>query len=359
VTCLREEDDVESLIRQWDGESVLIRFDQPTGAWIIVAIHSTHLGPATGGTRMKSYPNLKEALRDALNLAAGMTYKFAAADFRRGGAKAVIALPPDFNQEERSGLLRRYGAFIHQLGGLYETGPDLGTSPADMDIIAETGAPYVFCRTPEKGGAGDSGPATALGVFSGMQAVCEQLFGDASLAGRRVLVQGAGSVGVQLIDLLKKAGAEVLFSDVDQDTIRHFRDTLKLPFIPAEDVYDIPCDIFAPCALGGILNQDTIPRLKCLAVAGGANNQLAEPNDAQKLSQKGILYAPDYVINFGGAIAITGIESMGWSLSEAEGHVRSVKQTLKRIFRISAAENISTDTAARRIAESRLTRADS
>jgi leucine dehydrogenase len=350
---------MEALIRHWDGESVLIRFDRPTRAWIMIAIHSTRLGPATGGTRMKSYPNLKEALRDALNLALGMTYKFAVADFPRGGAKAVIDLPPDFDPQARAGLLRRYGALVHQLGGLYQTGPDLGTSPADMDIIAETGAPYVFCRTPEKGGAGDSGPPTAIGVISGMQAVCEQLFGDASLAGRRVLVQGAGSVGRTLIDLLREADAELLFSDVDQDTIRHFRDELKLPFVAAEDVYDTACDIFAPCALGGILNQDTIPRLQCLAVAGAANNQLVEPSDADKLSQKGILYAPDYVINFGGAIAITGIESMGWSPTEAEAHVRSVKQTLKHIFQTAAAEKISTDAAARRIAESRLTGAES
>lgn len=350
---------MDDLIRQWDGESVFIRFDRVTSAWIMIAIHSSRLGPATGGTRMKSYLNFKEALQDALNLAKGMTYKFAVADFPRGGAKAVIDLPPDFDQRARAGLLRRYGTFIQQLGGLYETGPDLGTSPADMDIIAETGAPYVFCRTPQKGGAGDSGPATALGVFSGMQAVCQQIFGDASLTGRRVLVQGAGSVGRILIDLLREVNAEVLFSDINQDTIRHYRDILKLPFVPAEYVYDTACDIFAPCALGGILNRDTIPRLQCLAVAGAANNQLAESSDADQLSQKGILYAPDYVVNFGGAIAITGIESMGWSLAEAEEHVKSVKQTLQHIFQTAAAEKISTDTAARRIAESRLMRAES
>lgn len=345
---------MESLLRQWDGESTIIRFDRTTGAWIIIAIHSTRLGPATGGTRMKHYPDLQSALNDALRLAASMTYKFAVANFPRGGGKAVIALPRDFDPSARPDLLRRYGVLIRQLGGLYETGVDVGTSPADMDIIAETGAPHVFCRTPAKGGAGDSGQATALGVFSGMQAVCEYLFGDESLAGRRVVVQGAGSVGGPLIGLLREAGAEVLFSDLDQAAIRHFRDELRLQFVPAETVYDTPCDIFTPCAIGGILNRNSIPRLKCLAVAGAANNQLAEPADAERLRERHILYAPDYVVNIGGAMAITGIEAMGWSRVEAGERVRSVRQTLRHIFEVAAAEGITTEAMARRIAESRL-----
>jgi leucine dehydrogenase len=345
---------VESLLRQWDGESVIIRFDRPTRAWLIIAVHSTRLGPATGGTRMKPYPDLRSALDDALKLATSMTYKFAVADFPRGGGKAVIALPHDFNPRARHDLLLRYGTLIRQLGGLFQTGVDVGTTPSDMDVVAETGAPYVACRTPEKGGAGGSGQATALGVFSGMQAACEYLFDDESLSGRRVLVQGVGSVGGPLIDLLREAGAEVLFSDVDQATIKHFRDELGLEFVPAETVYDAPCDIFSPCALGGILNPKTIPRLQCLAVAGAANNQLVEPDDAERLRERNILYAPDYVINFGGAIAITGIEDMGWSRVEAEEKVKSVRKTLRRIFEAAASEGITTETAARRIAEFRL-----
>jgi leucine dehydrogenase len=199
---------VDSLLREWDGESAIIRFDRNTGAWIIIAIHSARLGPATGGTRMKPYPDLQAALRDVLRLAAGMTYKFALADLARGGGKAVNALPTELDPHARPDLLPRYGA------------------------------PYVFCRTPAKGGAGGSGQAAALVVFSGMQAVCEYLFGDESLAGRRVLVQGAGSVGGRLIDLLREAGAAVLFSDVDQATIRHFRDELGLHFVPADEVYN-------------------------------------------------------------------------------------------------------------------------
>jgi leucine dehydrogenase len=345
---------VESLLRQWDGESVIIRFDRSTRAWLIIAVHSTRLGPATGGTRMKTYPDLRAALDDALKLAASMTYKFAVANFPRGGGKAVIALPHEFDTRARNDLLRRYGTLIQQLGGLFQTGVDVGTSPSDMDVVAETGTPYVACRTPEKGGAGGSGQATALGVFSGMQAVCEYLFKDNSLSGKRVLVQGAGSVGWALIDLLRGAGVEVLFSDVDQTTIEYFRDEIGLQFIAAETVYDAPCDIFSPCALGGILNHRTIPRLQCLAVAGAANNQLAEPDDADRLRKRNILYAPDYVINFGGAVAITGIEEMGWSRVEAEEKVKSVRGTLRRIFEVAKAEGITTEEAARRIAESRL-----
>jgi len=345
---------VEALLRRWDGEDVIIRYDRPSGAWIIIAIHSTSLGPATGGTRMKSYPSSHAAMYDALNLAGSMTLKFAVAGFPRGGGKCVIAVRPDFDPALKPDLLRRYGKLIRQLGGLYQTGPDVGTSPADMDIIAETGSPHVFCRTPENGGAGDSGPSTALGVFSGMQAVCEQLFGDPSLSGRRVLVQGAGSVGAPLIDLLRRENAEVLFSDVDPATINHFRIDLGLTFVPAENVSETPCDIYAPCALGGVLNRRTVSRLKCRAVAGGANNQLAEPTVAEDLRDRKILYAPDYAINIGGAMAITGLESMGWSRPEADEHVRSVRITLRRIFELAAAEDISTDEAARKIAQDRM-----
>jgi len=302
---------MESLLREWDGETVIVRHDRPTGAWIFIAIHSTRLGPATGGTRMKHYPSLEEALGDTLRLAAGMTYKFAVPDISRGGGKAVISIPSNLDLQSRSDLLRRYGRLVHQLGGLFYTGPDVGTTPSDMDIIAETGAPYVFCRTPAAGGAGSPGPFTALGVFAGIQAACEHLFGETSLRGRRVLVQGAGDVGGNLIRYLCLAGAEVVFSEVDEGLIRRFRDELGLQFVPAEAVYTTECNIFAPCALGGVLNANTIPQLKCRAVGGGANNQLSGLKDAENLRARGILYAPDYVINVGGAMAILGLETLG------------------------------------------------
>lgn len=346
---------MELSLREWDGEKVIIQHDKPTGAWIIIAIHSTCLGPAVGGTRMKLYPDFQASLSDALRLASGMTYKFAVPGLPYGGGKAVIAIPDDLDQESRMSLLRRHGVLIHQLGGLFLTGPDIGISSEDMDIIGETGSPYVFSRTPAVGGAGSPGPFTALGVFTGIQVTCENIFGESSLANRRVLVQGAGSVGGGLLELLLKAGAEAMFSDIADDAIVHFRDELGLEFIPIEDLYQAECDIFAPCALGGILNADTIPRLKCKAVAGGANNQLAESADAERLRERGILYAPDFVINVGGAMAIMGIETQGRSHDKAENEViETVQRSLRDVFDLAASEGITTDAAAHRIAEGRL-----
>lgn len=346
---------IESLVREWDGETVIVRYDRPTGAWIFIAVHSTRLGPAAGGTRMKSYPDVPAALKDVLRLAAGMSYKFATPGMPFGGAKAVIAVPPDLDPHSRPDLLRRFGSLVHQLGGLFYTGPDVGTSSEDMDIIAETGAPYIFARTPAAGGAGSPGPFTALGVFTGIQAACEHLFGEASLKGRRVLVQGTGSVGGALIEHLCAAGAEVIFSEVDEGAARRFRDELGLTFVPPEEVYSTKCDIFAPCALGGILNDNTIPQLKCRAVAGGANNQFAGPEDAEKLRKRGILIAPDYVINVGGAMAVIGMETQGWTQEKAENEVvESVRRALRQIFETAAKEHTTTDAAACRIAEERL-----
>ncbi|MCI0394389.1 MAG: leucine dehydrogenase [Chloroflexi bacterium] len=347
--------DVKSLLSEWDGETVIIRHDKPTGAWIIIAIHSTRLGPSGGGTRMKSYPTFQAALQDALRLSAGMTYKFAVPGLPRGGGKAVIAIPPNFDPQSRPALLRRYGALVRQLGGLFYTAADVGTSSTDMDIIAETGAPYIFGRTPAAGGMGNSGPITALGVFAGIQVVCERLFGNSALQGRRVLVQGTGQVGGELIKHLRAAGAGVLFNDVAETAIRHFRDELGLKFIPAEAIYETECDIFSPCALGGVLNKTSIPQLRCRAVAGGANNQLDVPEDAERLQARGILYAPDYVINAGGAIGVLGVETMGWSYAQAEQEVtESVQRALRDIFDTAAAEGITTDAAAQRIAQARL-----
>lgn len=346
---------MESLLQSWDGESLVVRYDRPSGAWIGIAIHSTRLGPATGGTRMKSYPDLRSALKDALGLAANMTLKFALTGLSIGGGKAVIAVPPALAPAERTELLHRYGALLYQLGGLFRTGPDLGTSSADMDLIAETGAPYVFGRTTAAGGAGDSAPATALGVYTGMQLICERLFGNSALAGRRVLVQGAGHIGARLLEQLLDAGAEVLFSDVSELAVQGVRVRFGLQFIPPEQVYDTPCDIFAPCALGGVLSRETIPRLKCQAVAGAANNQLATPEDAELLRGRGILYAPDFVLNLGGALAITGMESMGWSAEQARDRViGAIRQTLGQALSRAEDEGLSTDAAARCIAQERL-----
>ncbi len=348
---------VDALLEGWDGEAVVLRYDRPTGARMLIAIHSSRLGPASGGTRMKPYADLALALADVLELSRAMTYKYAAANFPQGGAKAVIALPEDFDPRQRRELLRRYGMLIRELGGLYATGPDVGTSSADMDVVGETGAPYVHARTPAAGGTGDSSAPTALGVFCAMQATIECLDGEASLRGKRVLVQGAGGVGGALIARLSAAGATVLFSDLSEPVIRRWRGEAGLEFVPPEQVFDVPCDVFSPCALGGILTRDTIPRLRCRAVVGGANLQLAEPQDAALLEARGILYAPDFVVNVGGAMAVTGMESLGWTRAQAEAHVSRVGSTLRQVYAIARAEGITTCAAAQRIALRNLERA--
>jgi glutamate dehydrogenase/leucine dehydrogenase len=341
---------------RWDGEALLERFDAETGATILIALHSSRLGPSSGGTRMKAYPDLDAARRDAQRLSEGMTYKWAAAGFPRGGGKAVLAVPGDLEMVRRDGLLRRYGSFIRELSGRFWTGADVGTSPRDMDVIAETGAPYVFSRTPEHGGAGDSAGWTALGVEAGLRTTCARVFGEPSLAGRRILVQGAGSVGGALIERLLAARAEVAFSDVTPAAVRHWRDDRGVRYVPSETVLAEVCDVLAPCALGGVLDAASIPKLKCRAVAGAANNQLGEPEDGARLAERGILYAPDYVINAGGAIGITGQESLGWSEVRARREVLRIGDTLARVYDLAQTLGTTTEAAARRIAEEALAR---
>ena len=262
----------------WTGEDLVERADEETGARIFVALHSSRLGPPTGGTRMKTYPDDASARRDAMRLSEAMTYKWAAAGFPRGGGKAVIAVAPGLRASARAGLLRRYGALLAELGGRFCTGGDVGTSSSDMDVIAETGAPYVFSRTPERGGAGGSGSWTALGVFAAIEAVCERLFGDPSPRGRRAVVQGAGSVGAPLIERLAAAGARVAVADPDVDAgpppARAARDRGH----PGGGVpVRSPATSWRRARSGGILDAETIPRLRVRAIVGAANDQLAGP----------------------------------------------------------------------------------
>jgi leucine dehydrogenase len=345
---------LESLLAGWNGDDVIVRFDRPTRSWIVIAIHSSPAGIAAGGTRMKPYPGLLAAVDDALRLSEAMTAKFALADFGWGGGKAVIAAPAQLPLPARLDLLHRYGELIGQLGGLFRTGPDVGTSPSDMDVIAETAGPYVFGRTPEMGGSGDSGPPTALGVFHSIRMVAIRLFGSDSLKGKVVLVQGLGHVGRPLAASLTEAGARVLVSDVDEVTVRQVQQHIGVEAVPPESVYDTWCDIFSPCALGGILNGRAIPRLRCQGIAGAANNQLETSSDAALLRDRGILYAPDFVVNVGGTIALVGIEGKGWSLDQAEQHItETVIRTLSEVFDRAEAEGITTVEAAQRLVEGR------
>lgn len=346
---------IEAKIRGWDGERLLIQHHAVVDAWIVVAIHSSVLGPATGGTRLRSYPDLDAVIEDALRLSEGMTYKYAVAGFPRGGGKAVLACRTDLPAADRSVLLRSYGLLLRDLGGQFQTGPDVGTSSEDMDIIAQTGAPYVFSRTPAAGGAGSSGPYTALGVLAGIEVACQHVFGDSSLRGRSVLIQGLGGVGAPLAKHLLEADAVVMVSDPRPDARAAFGRAPDIRVVEPQDVYSTPCDVFSPCALGGILSHDTVLHLACRIVAGGANNQLRSADVAEHLAARGILYIPDFVLNIGGAMAITGIEAMGWSQQEAATRVRdSVRMSLRDVLSVVTDQGVLPDHAARQVAEARL-----
>ncbi|MGH9464196.1 MAG: Glu/Leu/Phe/Val dehydrogenase dimerization domain-containing protein, partial [Thermoanaerobaculia bacterium] len=293
------------LLAGWDGLGVFTSFDRATGTWIFVALHDGRLGRPTGGTRLKVYPTPDDGLTDALRLAAGMTAKWAALELPMGGGKAVLAAPRPLAGEERRGLLTRYGSLVESLAGAFATGEDLGTTPEDMRVLAEvTRWVHVFPDAP------DPGPFTALGVYHGIRAALAARLGNEDPAGRRVLIQGVGDVGAPLAELLAAAGATLLLSDVDEPRAAALASRLDAEVVSPAQLHETPCDVYAPCATGAVLNEETIARLGCAIVAGAANNQLAAPADAERLHARGILYAPDYVINGGGALAF-GLLGLG------------------------------------------------
>lgn len=345
---------MEELLGAWDGESVSVHRDRTSGAWIFVCVHSTRLGSAAGGTRMKHYPSPADALQDGMRLAEAMSLKFASVDFPHGGGKAVIALPtPEVPRgDARRGLLHEYGAFVKSLGGLYSCAPDMNTSAADMDVIAEV-CPYVFCKTQAAGGSGDTAPDTAVGVWHGIRASCRFKLGSKDVAGLTVLVQGAGGVGGRLIELLRGSGARVIASDVDHARLSALR-AEGVEVVAAEAALTTECDVLSPCATGGILNARSIPGLRCRVVAGGANNQLESPSDADLLRDAGIAYAPDFVINAGGILHGGGLEELHWTRAELDRRLAGIGDAVYQILRRADAEGVSTDAAARRIAEARI-----
>jgi len=344
---------LEDLIRSWDGEEVAVHYDHPSGTWMFVCIHSTRRGPAGGGTRMKTYATPAEGLEDAMRLASAMTLKMAATDIPFGGAKAVLAVPSLPEGDERRRLLLRYGDLAATLGATFQTGPDVNTTIADMDVIAERHA-HVYCRSEERGGSGDPGPHTARGVFHGIRASVAHAFGSPSLEGRSVLVQGVGDVGARLAEQLADAGASVLVSDIDAARVAALAARLGATVVPPESAIGLECDVYAPCALGATLNEESIPRLRCRIVAGCANNQLAEGADAERLSGAGILYAPDYVINAGGVIHAWGTESLSWGPETVEARLAGIGDSLREIYRRAESDGITTEAAAEQLARSRL-----
>jgi glutamate dehydrogenase/leucine dehydrogenase len=344
---------LEDLIRSWDGEQVVMHFDHESGSWMFVCLHSTLRGPAGGGTRIKTYPTPADALEDAMRLSSGMTLKMAAADLPFGGGKAVLSVPSVPEGDARRRLLLRYADLVASLGGNYRTGPDVNTTSADMDVIGER-TPYVYCRTEEHGGSGDPGPYTARGVFHGIRASVQHALGQPELEGRTMFVQGVGDVGARLAELLAEAGARVLVSDVADERARTVASHTGATIVPPDEAIGVECDVYAPCALGATLSAESIPHLRCRVVVGSANNQLAEPEDAERLRAAGILYAPDFVVNAGGVLYAWGVETLGWTPEEVEARLAGIGDALGEIFARSDAEGITTAEAAERIAHARL-----
>ena len=343
----------EELLDAWDGETAVIRRDRESGGWIFICLHSTRLGPAGGGTRMRVYDRPADGLADAMRLSGAMTSKLAIAGLPIGGGKAVLAVPELPSGEARRALLLRYAELVNSLGGTYLTSSDMNTGEADMDVIGER-TPYVFGRSVEAGGSGSPAPPTAAGVLHGIRASLSHLDGSDDVAGRTVLVQGAGGVGSVLAAELAAAGASVVVADLDAERAEQVAAAVGGKSIPADAVYETECDVYAPCAVGGTLSSDTVPRLRCRIVAGSANNQLRTPEAVELLRERGILYAPDYVINAGGAIAIVGLEQLGWSRDDLAAALAGIGETLREIYMRADAEGSSTASAAERLAAARL-----
>ena len=316
----------ERLLTGWDGQQVAVRYDAEFATWMFIGVHSTCAGRSGGGTRMAVYPAPEDGLADALKLSAAMTRKMAVCNVSMGGGKAVLAVPELPAGDARVELLHRYGDFIGSLGGLYATAPDVNTSERDMDTIGER-TEHVFCKSVSNGGSGSTAPATAVGVFHGIRASVRFAL-ERDLDGVRVLVQGLGAVGSRLSQQLAAAGAEVVVSDIEPERVA------RSGFDPVDpaDVVATECDVYAPCALGGTITAETVEQLRCRVVAGAANNQLADPALADRLHERGILYAPDYVINSGGVLHGTGLELLGWAPAQLDEALHGLGDTLLELF---------------------------
>jgi valine dehydrogenase (NAD+) len=332
-------------------EQVVFCADRHTGLRAIIAIYSTQLGPALGGTRFYPYDSERAALDDVLDLSKGMAYKNALAGLDHGGGKAVIWGDPAKDKTEA--LLRAYGRFVQSLGGRYVTACDVGTYVEDMDVVARE-SEFVTGRSPEHGGAGDSSVLTAWGVFQGMRAAADHRWASASLAGRRVGVAGVGKVGRHLVELLVHDGASVVIADVNAAAMTAVTDRFPIATTTNPDsLVPADLDVYSPCALGGALDDETVAELQAEVVCGGANNQLARPGVDKLLADRGILYAPDYVVNAGGVIQVAD-EIGGFSFDRAKRRATGIGATTREVFRLADAERITPAAAADRLAERRM-----
>jgi leucine dehydrogenase len=333
---------------------VLLRRGARAGLYTCVAVHSTVRGPALGGCRVWEYEDARAGLRDALRLSRAMTFKAAVADLPLGGGKGVIMVPPASRMPSgrRHGVLLDFAEAVQALGGRYITAEDVGTSSRDMSVIAE-GTPHVAGLARSRGGSGDPSPFTALGVEAAIRACCERVFGTSSLRGRTLSVIGLGHVGSRVARLCAQAGAELLLADVDGRK-QSVAERLGAGWMAPDRALEADVDVLVPCALGGVLNDETVPRLRCQIVAGAANNQLAEDGVADLLAARGILWAPDFVVNAGGLINIAQ-ELQAYDAAKARARVRAIGATLRKIFDDADAARVTPLTAAMELARRRLT----
>lgn len=334
-----------------EHEQVIMCSDPSSGLKAIIAIHNTILGPSLGGVRMWPYENEEAALKDVLNLSRGMTYKSAVAGLNLGGGKAVIIGNP--KKDKKEAIFRAFGRYVEGLAGRYITAEDVGMSLQDMEWIRmET--KYVTGISMALGGSGDPSPVTAMGVYMGMKSCAKKVYGSDSLEGRKISIQGAGNVSTHLVRLLHKEGAKLYITDIDEEKVeRIVRETGAIA-VDTDSIYDVDVDIFSPNALGGVLNGNTIPRLKCDIIAGGANNQIDDESvHGPMLIERGMLYAPDYVINSGGVINVSN-ELEGYNRERAHEQAGRIYDTMTRILEYSETHNVPTYTASNSIAEMRL-----
>jgi len=340
-------------MQTYDFENLFFCQDKALDFKAVIAIHDTTLGPATGGCRMwQDYPSEMDAVEDALRLARGMTYKYAAAGVNLGGGKAVIIGDP--KRTDREPVFRALGKFINRLGGKYITGEDVGTTLQDMEYIRmET--EHVVTLPTYLGGAGDIAPMTAYGTIRAMQACCNRVYDSDSLEGKKVAIQGLGAVGHNMVAQLSELGARLTVTDIDPAKVETMTARFEASAVPVEAIYDMDCDIFCPCALGKVINDDTLSRLKCKIICGSANNQLAEEQHGDRLEEAGLVYAPDYIANAGGTIYDTDRLGVGGvSHERGKTKVARVYDNMQRVFEIADRDRLPTYQAADRMAEERI-----
>ncbi|MGE7215797.1 branched-chain amino acid dehydrogenase [Priestia koreensis] len=339
-------------MEQYDYEQLVFCQDKQSGLKAIIAIHDTTLGPALGGTRMWTYESEEAAIEDALRLAKGMTYKNAAAGLNLGGGKTVIIGDPKKHKSEE--LFRAFGRYIQGLNGRYITAEDVGTTVEDMDLIYQE-TDYVTGISPAFGSSGNPSPVTAFGVYQGMKAAAKAAFGSDSLEGKVIAVQGVGNVAYNLCRHLHEEGAQLIVTDINKESVKRAVEEFGAKAVEPDEIYGVECDIYAPCALGATINDQTIPQIKAKVIAGAANNQLKESRHGDMIHEMGIVYAPDYVINAGGVINVAD-ELYGYNRERALKKVEGIYQNIERVIEIANRDNIATYAAADRLAEERIER---